>query len=145
MPQWVDSAFDDYAKRLPKEAKIHLLEIKTEKREGGKTTEQVLSIEASRIISALPEKAKMIVLDERGTLISTKELALWLKDFMQEGDDTAFIIGSADGLHSSLKQRAYRTLSLSGLTLPHGLARVILAEQLYRAISIIQNHPYHRE
>lgn len=145
MPQWVDIAFDDYTKRMPREARINLIEIKPEKREGGKTTEQVLSTEATRILTALPEKSKVIVLDERGSPISTKDLSQWLKDFMRDGDDVSFIIGSADGLHTSIKQRAHRTLALSALTLPHGFARVLLSEQIYRAISIIQNHPYHRE
>jgi 23S rRNA (pseudouridine1915-N3)-methyltransferase len=102
-------------------------------------------VEAVRIENALPQGADVIVLDERGLAISTRELANWLREFMAEGRDGAFIIGSADGLHPSIKQRARRLFSLSSLTLPHGLARVLLAEQLYRAISLLQNHPYHRE
>jgi len=145
MPAWVAAGFEEYAKRMPREARITLLEIKPEKRDGGKSTEQILSAEAARIQACLPANAHVIVLDERGAAISTKELASWVGKLMTEGCDVAFIIGSADGLHPQIKQRAHRSLSLSALTLPHGLARVLLAEQLYRAISLLQNHPYHRE
>jgi len=145
MPNWVETGFEEYAKRMPREARIALTELKPEKREGGKSVEQVLSAEATRIKTAIPDGAEVIVLDERGTAVSTKQLAEWLRAFMAEGRDAAFVIGSADGLHADIKQRAKRLFSLSALTLPHGLARVLLAEQLYRAISLLQNHPYHRE
>jgi 23S rRNA (pseudouridine1915-N3)-methyltransferase len=145
MPEWVDAGFEEYAKRMPREARITLVEIKPEKREGGKSVEQILSAEATRIESALPQNADIIVLDERGVAVSTKQFADWLRGFMAEGRDAAFVIGSADGLHPNIKQRAKRLLSLSALTMPHGMARMLLAEQLYRAISLLQNHPYHRE
>jgi 23S rRNA (pseudouridine1915-N3)-methyltransferase len=145
MPDWVDAGFEEYAKRMPREARITLVEIKPEKREGGKSVEQILSAEATRIESALPQGADIIVLDERGVAVSTKQFADWLKGFMGEGRDAAFVIGSADGLHPNIKQHAKRLLSLSALTMPHGMARMLLAEQLYRAISLLQNHPYHRE
>jgi 23S rRNA (pseudouridine1915-N3)-methyltransferase len=145
MPSWVDAGFAEYVKRMPRQAGISLIEVKPEKRAGGKTIEQILTAEATRIEAALPEEAKLIVLDERGTSSTTRNLAEWLARLMGEGQDAAFLIGSADGLHPSLKQRAHRMLALSSLTLPHGLVRVLLAEQLYRALSLIQNHPYHRE
>lgn len=144
MPAWVDAGFEEYAKRMPREARITLIEVKPEKREGGKTTEQVLAAEATRIEAVLPIGSEVIVLDERGVTLSTKQLADWLRGTMAEGHDMAFVIGSADGLHPRIKQHAKRLTSLSALTLPHGLARVLLAEQLYRAMSLIQNHPYHR-
>jgi 23S rRNA (pseudouridine1915-N3)-methyltransferase len=145
MPVWIDAGFEEYAKRMPREARIALTEVKPEKRDGGKSTEQVLFAESARIESALPTKADIIVLDERGQAVSTRQLADWLREFMTEGRDAAFVIGSADGLHANVKRRAKRLFSLSALTLPHGLARVLLAEQIYRAISLLQNHPYHRD
>ena len=145
MPAWVAAGFEEYAKRMPREARIALIEIKPEKREGGRTTAQVLSAEAARIEAVLPDGAEVVVLDERGGVVSTKQLADWLTAAMSNGTDAAFIIGSADGLHPRIKQRAGRLMALSALTLPHGLARVLIAEQLYRAMSLIQNHPYHRE
>lgn len=145
MPAWVDAGFDEYAKRMPREARIALTEIKPEKREGGRTTEQILAAEAVRIEAALPDGAEVVVLDERGVAVSTKQLADWVTAAMGHGTDATFIIGSADGLHPRIKQHARRLMALSALTLPHGLARVLIAEQLYRAMSLIRNHPYHRE
>ena len=145
MPAWVDAGFQEYAKRMPREARLVLVEIKPEKREGGKTTEQILAAEATRIGAALPDGAELIVLDERGSALSTKQLAGRLTTIMGEGHDAVFVIGSADGLHPRIKARAKHLVCLSALTLPHGLARVLLAEQLYRAKSLTHNHPYHRE
>lgn len=145
MPSWVDEAFAEYAKRMPREARIELLEIKPEKRAGGKTVTQAQEAEMTRILAALPGGAREIFLDERGDQMSTLELAAGMKDWLQEGRDVAFVIGGADGLHAALRQRAAKLWSLSRLTMPHGLVRVLLAEQLYRAMSVIQNHPYHRE
>lgn len=145
MPSWVDEAFGEYAKRMPREARIELLEIKPEKRAGGKTVEQMQEAEMTRILAVLPAGASQIMLDERGGEMSTLELADGMKSWLREGCDVAFIIGGADGLHPALRQRAGRLWSLSRLTMPHGLVRVLLAEQLYRAMTVIQNHPYHRE
>lgn len=144
MPAWVNEGFAEYAKRMPREARIELVEIKPEKRAGGKTTEQVHEAERSRIEAALPAGCERVVLDERGQNWSTLELADSIKDWMQGGRDVAFIIGGADGLHPEIKRQG-RLWSLSRLTLPHGLVRVVLAEQLYRGVTVIQNHPYHRE
>ena len=144
MPAWVNQGFGEYAKRMPREARIELVEIKPEKRAGGKTTEQVHEAERLRIEAALPAGCERVVLDERGQNWSTLELAETVKGWMGGGRDVAFIIGGADGLHPELKRQG-RLWSLSRLTMPHGLVRVVLAEQLYRAVTVIQNHPYHRE
>lgn len=145
MPAWVDEAFGEYAKRMPREARIELVEIRPEKRAGGKTVEQMQEGEMARILAALPAGADPVMLDERGAEMNTLELAGAMKGWLQGGRDLAFVIGGADGLHPALRQRAGKLWSLSRLTMPHGLVRVLLAEQLYRAMTVIQNHPYHRE
>ena len=145
MPDWITMGFNEYAKRMPREAKIELLEIKPEPRSTGKTTVQIMEAEAQRILSAMPQNCLRIALDERGMQATTRQLAAMMQDWMREGRDVAFIIGGADGLHESVKQAAQQLLALSALTLPHAFARVLLAEQLYRAHSLMHNHPYHRE
>ncbi len=144
MPAWVQTGFEEYAKRMPPEARIELVELKPEDRVG-KSIENVLKSEAVRINAAVPAHAERLVLDERGQPISTRELAQMLTNWMREGISPCFIVGSADGLAPSIKQSASKQFSLSSCTLPHGLVRVMLAEQLYRAWSLTQNHPYHRE
>ena len=145
MPDWITAGFNEYTKRMPREAQISLLEIKPEPRTTGKTTTQIMEAEALRILAALPQNCRRIALDERGTQPTTKQLAAQMQDWMREGHDVAFIIGGADGLHESVKQGAQQLLALSLLTLPHAFVRVLLAEQLYRAHSMMHNHPYHRE
>ncbi len=145
MPDWVTEGYAEYTKRMPREARIELVELKPEKRAGAKTGDQVLEAERSRIMAALPEDCEVVALDERGEPWTTVELSQALRRWMAEGRDAAFVIGGADGLHLEVKRRASRLLSLSRLTLPHGMVRVLLAEQLYRAMTIIQGHPYHRE
>jgi 23S rRNA (pseudouridine1915-N3)-methyltransferase len=145
MPDWITAGFNEYTKRMPREAQISLLEIKPEPRTTGKTTTQIMEAEAQRILSALPQNCLRIALDERGAQPTTKQLAAQMKDWMQGGRDVAFIIGGADGLHESVKQAAQQMIALSALTLPHAFVRVLLAEQLYRAYSLMHNHPYHRE
>lgn len=144
MPAWVQTGFEEYTKRMPPEARIEIIELKPEERVG-KSIDIILKSEAVRIEAAIPRQAERIVLDERGQRLTTRDLAQMLTAWMREGVSPCFIIGSADGLHASVKQSALRQFSLSGCTLPHGLARVILAEQLYRAWSLMQNHPYHRD
>jgi len=144
MPAWVQSGFEEYSKRMPPEARIDLVELKPEDRTS-KAIDKVLALEAARIDAAVPRHAERIVLDERGTVLTTTVLAGWLKQWMEEGVSPCFIIGSADGLAPAVKQSARRTVALSGCTLPHGMVRVMLAEQLYRALSLLNNHPYHRE
>lgn len=144
MPDWVQRGFDEYAKRMPPEARIELIELKPEDR-SSKATAKVLELEALRIETAVPRQAVRMVLDERGAPLTTAKLADWMKAWMNEGESPCFIIGSADGLAPAVKQSAKQLVALSGCTLPHGMVRVLLAEQLYRAWSLMQNHPYHRE
>ncbi len=145
MPGWIAAGFSEYAKRMPREMRIELLEIKPEPRSTGKSTAQIMEAEAGRILAALPVGCLRIALDERGTHPTTRQLAQQMGEWMRGGRDVAFIIGGADGLHDSVKNGAQQLLALSAMTLPHGLARVLLAEQLYRAHSLLHNHPYHRE
>ena len=144
MPEWVDAAFAEYAKRMPREARIELVEIKPEKR-SGKATQQILDAERERILAALPQNCQLLALDERGVALTTRQLAQAMAEWMGGGQDVAFVIGGADGLHEEIKRSARRLLALSAMTLPHGLARVVLAEQLYRALTVLQNYPYHRD
>lgn len=144
LPDWVAKGCAEYIKRLPRELPLSVTEIKPEPR-GSKTREQLLSAERIRLQAALPGYARIVVLDERGADLTTLQLAQRLEDWMREGGDTAFIIGGADGIDGDLKQRANDTIRLSSLTLPHAMARLILCEQLYRAVSVVRNHPYHRE
>jgi 23S rRNA (pseudouridine1915-N3)-methyltransferase len=144
MPGWIDEAFDEYAKRMPRGLKTELTEIRPEPRSSGKSTEQLMAAEAARIERAVPRGAFVVALDERGREMTTSGLARWLEVRRQDGRDVAFLIGGADGLAEETRRGAEATLRLSAMTLPHGLARVLLAEQLYRAAAILQNHPYHR-
>jgi 23S rRNA (pseudouridine1915-N3)-methyltransferase len=145
MPDWINAGFNEYAKRMPREMKIKLLEIKPESRTTGKTATQIMEAEAQRILAALPKNCLCVALDEHGKQPTTKQLATQMQDWMRSGNNVAFIIGGADGLHDSVKQSAQYLLALSTLTLPHAMVRVLLAEQLYRAHSLLHNHPYHRE
>jgi 23S rRNA (pseudouridine1915-N3)-methyltransferase len=148
-PAWASAGFDEYARRMPREARIDLTEIKPAPRSRRTPSEasvaQVLAAEKSHILAAIPPGCVKIALDERGKQLPTAELVRRLAGWMQGGRSVAFMIGSADGLDEDLKAGADLLLSLSAMTLPHALARVLLAEQLYRAMSLIQNHPYHRE
>jgi 23S rRNA (pseudouridine1915-N3)-methyltransferase len=145
MPEWITQGFNEYTKRMPREATISLIEIKPEPRTTGKSVPQIMEAEAQRIDAALPKDVTRIVLDERGAHSSTKQMAQKMHDWLGGGRDVAFIIGGADGLHESVRGSAHQLLALSALTLPHGMVRVLLAEQLYRAYSLLHNHPYHRE
>ena len=145
MPSWITDGFNEYAKRMPREAKIELIEIKPEPRTTGKSVPQIMEAEAQRIRAALPNDVLRIVLDERGTHLTTKQLTQHMQDWLRGGRDVAFIIGGADGLHESIRSSANLLLALSAMVLPHGMVRVLLAEQLYRAHSLLHNHPYHRE
>lgn len=148
MPGWVETACAEYTKRMPREASVEIIEIKPEKRAAGNSTENIQLIEAKRILDAAG-RDYLVALDERGNEITTLQLAErfthWLAGDTTSGRDIALVIGGADGLHVSVKQKADWLWSLSKLTLPHGMVRIMLAEQLYRAYSVIQNHPYHRE
>ena len=143
MPQWVAAGFQEYAKRMPREAAIELLEIKPEKRAGMKV-EQLLDVEANRILAALPARCRLVAMDERGRQCSTVKFPESVAGWMRAGGDTVFIIGGADGLAPAIKNAADEVLALSTLTMPHAMARIVLAEQLYRTVSLIKGHPYHR-
>lgn len=145
MPSWISEGFNEYAKRMPREAKVELVEIKPEPRTTGKTVNQIMEAEAQRIQAALPKDVLRIALDERGAHWTTKQLAQQMQDWMGGGRDVAFMIGGADGLHESVRNSANQLIALSAMVLPHGMVRVLLAEQLYRAHSLLNNHPYHRE
>ena len=143
MPSWVDQGCAEYLKRMPREATLEIIELKSDKRTSGKTGDQVREAEARRIVEAAGGDL-LIALDEHGQQPTTLQLADKMKQWLVGGRDIALAIGGADGLHAQVKQAAQWQWSLSHLTLPHGLVRVLLAEQLYRAWSVLQNHPYHR-
>jgi len=145
MPAWVDEGFAEYAKRMPRESPLELLAVKAEPRNSGKPVPALMAAEAERLRAALPGQCRRVALDEHGEDISTDKLAKRLSAWAREGDDVAFLIGGPDGLDAGLKAHAHGAIRLSSLTLPHGLVRVILAEALYRATSLLRGHPYHRE
>ena len=147
MPAWVNAGFNEYAQRMPRISRIELKEIRPTVRSGAgeKSVRQWLAAEAERIRAALPARCFMVVLDERGTPCATADFARRIERWRQEGRDVAFVIGGADGTSRELQRQADLLLSLSPLTLPHGLCRIVLAEQLYRAVSLLAGHPYHRQ
>ena len=144
MPGWVDTAYQDYAKRMPAETPLLLKEVKAETRSSAISAEAVMEREAQRIEAALPPSCLRIALDERGTRLSSVALSAELARWRHDGRDVALLIGGADGLAPRLKAGCDSLLRLSDLTLPHGLVRVMLAEQLYRAHTLLSGHPYHR-
>lgn len=144
VPDWAQTAWDDYAKRFPPEMRLELKAVKTEPR-GSKTLPTLLAAERERIEAAIPRGARVVALDERGTALTTLALAQKLKAWQLENDAVALLIGGPDGLDPALRQAAHERIRLSDLTLPHAMVRVLLAEQLYRAWSVNAGHPYHRE
>jgi 23S rRNA (pseudouridine1915-N3)-methyltransferase len=147
MPDWIAAGFEEYARRMPREAAMQLIEVRPEKRSvnpGSALIAKAVAAEAGRMRAALPSRCRTVALDERGTSVTSAEFSKMLDGWLAEGQDVAFLIGGADGLDNALKQDAALLLSLSSMTLPHHLVRVMLAEQLYRAISMLRNHPYHR-
>jgi len=144
LPRWVAEAYGDYTRRLPRDFSLDLVEIKPEARDRGRTTAQLLGSEANRI-EAATRGFQVVALDQKGASWTTLDLANALKRWREQAVAVAFVIGSADGLAERVKRDASVIISLSALTLPHGLARVLLAEQIYRSVSLLQGHPYHRE
>jgi 23S rRNA (pseudouridine1915-N3)-methyltransferase len=144
-PGWVQEGFNEYARRMPQEARLELTELKPEERGPGRGADRAKALEGERILAAVPQAATLIALDERGKSVTTQGLSVMLADWMRDGSHPVFVIGGADGLSDAVKARASKLLSLSALTLPHALVRVVLAEQLYRAWTILARHPYHRE
>jgi 23S rRNA (pseudouridine1915-N3)-methyltransferase len=144
MPRWVREAVDDYLTRLTT-FKTAFLEIDPGHRSGGGDIQRAMDSEAKKLLATLRKDEFVVTLDERGTELTTRELASWLGARMQDGRDLAFLIGGPDGFAPDVLARADFKWSLSRLTFPHALVRVLLAEQLYRAQSVLANHPYHRE
>mgnify|MGYP000598405405 FL=1 len=144
VPDWAQTAWDDYAKRFPPELKVELKAVKTEPR-GSKTLDTLYAAERERIEAAIPRGCRIVALDERGTQLTTVALAGKLKSWQLDADDVALVIGGPDGLEPEFRQAAHERIRLSDMTLPHAMVRVLLIEQLYRAWSINANHPYHRE
>jgi 23S rRNA (pseudouridine1915-N3)-methyltransferase len=143
-PAWADTAYGDFAKRFPPEMRLELKAVKAEAR-GSRSAEQLMAAEAVRLEAALPRGVRRVVLDERGDRLTTVQLSARMKAWMHDGRDVALVVGGPDGLDPALKQSADETLRLSDLTLPHAFVRVLLAEALYRAWTVMVNHPYHRE
>lgn len=144
MPAWIIDGYNEYAQRMPKECSTKLIEVNAEKRNKNSATKEITRKEAERILSVLPKNALIITLDIKGQSWSTEQLADKLESWRQSGRDIAIIIGGPDGLDQECRKIADQSWSLSALTLPHPLVRLVLSEQLYRAWSILQNHPYHR-
>jgi 23S rRNA (pseudouridine1915-N3)-methyltransferase len=145
MPAWISQGWAEYGKRLPPEIRLELVELKPEERTPGKPVEKARVLEGERVLAAVPAGATLLALDERGRAVTTQGLAVMLAGWMQDGTHPVFAIGGADGHADAVRDKAAKLISLSGLTLPHGLVRVLLAEQLYRAHTILAKHPYHRE
>ena len=143
-PAWVNAAVSDYCRRMPPELALTVKEVKAESRTTGKSAVAMMAAEAQRLRAAMPAHARVVALDEHGQRLTSQDLAQQLSGWREQADPVVFLIGGADGLDASLKKEARLLLRLSDFTLPHGMARVLLAEQLYRAWSITSGHPYHR-
>ena len=145
IPGWVREAWQEYSKRLPPQVPLLLTQIEPGPRSGGGSAAAAIQAEGRKLLAALRPDDFVVALDERGAQMSTRELAAWLGQRLQEGRDAAFLIGGPDGLAPELIRRADLKWSLSKLTLPHALVRVVLAEALYRAHAVLTGHPYHRD
>ena len=145
MPSWVTEAVDEYGKRMPAECAIEWREVRPEARSAGGSARQWVEREAGRIRAALPQGVHLVLLDERGRDLDTRALAGRLERWREQAQPVALVIGGPDGVDPLLRAEAAESLRLSSLTLPHPLVRVLLAEQLYRAWSILSGHPYHRD
>ncbi len=145
MPKWVVEGYQEYVKRLPKSCMLKLIEIPMVVRGKTGSVEKYKAEEAKRIVSSIPKKARLVVLYELGQQTTTLEFSQKIKGWLGGGQDVALVVGGPDGLQSDLIKQAEWKWSLSKLTLPHPMVRILVAEQVYRAYSIIQNHPYHRE
>jgi 23S rRNA (pseudouridine1915-N3)-methyltransferase len=141
MPTWVESGFAEYAKRLSRELPLQLVEVNAKSRGD---PSRIKSDEGAAMLAAIPKSAHVVALDGRGKPWSSEELSGQLERWRMLGKDLAFLIGGADGLDAAVLDRADQCWLLGPLTLPHPLVRIVLAEQLYRAVSLLGNHPYHR-
>lgn len=145
MPGWVEEGFTEFARRMPRDCPLTLTEVKAEPRTSGKTAAAMMAAEADRLRAALPARRHLVVLDEHGDDLTTRALSERMQRWLAGGDEVAILIGGPDGLADDLKREAQERIRLSSLTLPHAMVRVILAEALYRAWSLLNNHPYHRD
>jgi len=145
MPGWVSTGVDNYTRRLPRHLELHFREIPSAQRSANTAADKTRESEAELLLKAVPRSAHLIALDERGTEFTSRQLAEQLEGWLANYSDVAFLVGGADGLADRCRQKADRVWSLSKLTLPHALVRVVLAEQIYRAWTLVQGHPYHRE
>jgi 23S rRNA (pseudouridine1915-N3)-methyltransferase len=145
MPDWINHGVEEYKKRFSAGYSFSIKEVNAVKRGQSKTVSQIKIAEATNISKAVPAHSQIIALDEKGTQKNTREFAEMIRHYNEEGQDLCFIIGGADGLDASLINESREVLALSRMTLPHSIARLVLSEQLYRAVSILNNHPYHRD
>ena len=145
MPEWINTGYSEFSKRMPPELQINLIEITPSMRSKTTVIEKNIKEEGERIQSAIPANSRLIVLDEKGKNFSSIDLSKKMESWLPMGQDIAIVIGGADGIDPKIKQQTDEKWSLSSFTLPHALVRVVIAEQLYRAWSILQGHPYHRE
>ena len=143
-PGWIVDGAEEYARRLPREWGFQIVEVKPEARTSGAATAKIQAAEAERLRAKAGKGARIVALDERGERWSTRDLADWLSRWQQAGHDVAFVIGGADGLDAEFLATAPQRVSLSAMTLPHGLVRILVVEQLYRAQALLKGHPYHR-
>jgi 23S rRNA (pseudouridine1915-N3)-methyltransferase len=144
MSGWVDEAYADYTQRLRGSQPVELIELATASRRDSGVPARARAAEGERILAALAPREHVVALDEQGKEFSTMELAQWLEQRRRSGLDLCFVIGGPDGIAEAVFERCQQRWSLSRLTLPHGLVRVLLAEQIYRATTVLAGHPYHR-
>lgn len=142
---WQSAACDDYARRFARPWSVQVSGLRAEPRSEGRSVERMAAHEGERLLAAVPRGARRVVLDERGRSHSTRQFADRLRDWQTDSSDVAFLLGGPDGHAQAVRDGADFLLALSPMTLPHGLARVLLLEQLYRATTILAGHPYHRE
>lgn len=144
MPGWVVDGCNEYSKRLPRELKLQWIELPLGHRNKNAATQRAIASENDAMLAQIPDANTVVALDQRGKSWSTEQLAAELRDWQMNGRDVSLLIGGPDGLGKACVDRADKRWSLSELTLPHPLVRVLLVEQLYRAWSLNQGHPYHR-
>lgn len=144
MPKWVSKGYEEYAHRMPSKCKLILKEIAAEKRNKNSNIATIQNKEANKLLNAIPKNAYIVALDGKGTIWSTEKLAVRMESWMMSGQNIALLIGGPDGLTPEILSKVNEHWSLSNLTFPHPLVRIIVAEQLYRAWTVTENHPYHR-
>lgn len=144
MPAWVTQGYEEYARRMPAECSLQLIEIPAGKRSKGADLSRLIDQEGEQTMAAIPKGSKVIALDLKGRAWSTEELAKQMEHWRQDGRDVALLVGGPEGLAPQCQDQAEQCWSLSKMTLPHPVVRIVVAEQLYRAWSILSHHPYHR-